>query len=98
MPGTVRLALDVGVALGVAARALASGAAPESRVASTAITASRTTTAASPAASRRRDPRTPGSREIPGRRPTDRRPGNAGSPAGRAVIPGAPARLGPATR
>src|SRR6201986_4859480 len=60
MPGTLRLAVDVGVGLGVAAWALASDAVPASRVASTAITPSRTTTAASPAASRRRDPRTPG--------------------------------------
>src|SRR5277367_966798 len=73
MTGTVRLALDVGVGLGVAAWALAAGAAPASRVASTAITPSRTTTAASPAASRRRDPRPPGVRGPAPSTPADPR-------------------------
>ena len=58
--GTNNAIREMGGVLGVAAWALAPGAAPESRAASTAITASRITTAASPAASRRRDPRTPG--------------------------------------
>ena len=62
MAGTVRVGAAVGVGCGVAAAAGVAAGDRASKVASTAITTSSTTTPASPAASRRRDPRVPGVR------------------------------------